>query len=136
MMSFFFLVKYDTIAFDHFYKNIVFFFYLFELIMSLPSYNTFLQTQPFVSVKEPVDMLLFLLVLIIATSFFLVLAKYLLIGSRLYRTAGLLTRTNRQDHSAPVSASLHWLQATFRINFKILQLTFKFLFFSFSPSYS
>ena len=36
-------------------------------------------------------------------------------------------RTNRRDHVSPVLASLHWLPVKFRIEFKILLLTYKAL---------
>lgn len=41
--------------------------------------------------------------------------------------AHLLTRTKRCEHISPVLASLHWLPVRFRINFKILLLTYKAL---------
>ncbi|KAF7650904.1 hypothetical protein LDENG_00119220, partial [Lucifuga dentata] len=37
----------------------------------------------------------------------------------------LLTRTKRREHITPVLASLHWLPVHFRIQFKILLITFK-----------
>ena len=39
--------------------------------------------------------------------------------------ARLLTNTRRRDHITPVLATLHWLPAAFRIDFKILLITFK-----------
>ena len=39
--------------------------------------------------------------------------------------ARILTRTRRFEHISPVLASLHWLPVTFRIDYKILLLTFK-----------
>ncbi len=41
--------------------------------------------------------------------------------------ARLLTRTKKHDHITPVLASLHWLPVRFRIDFKILLITFKAL---------
>ncbi|XP_072251172.1 uncharacterized protein [Leuresthes tenuis] len=41
--------------------------------------------------------------------------------------ARVLMRTNRRDHVSPVLASLHWLPVKFRIQFKILLLTYKVL---------
>lgn len=41
--------------------------------------------------------------------------------------ARVLMRTNRRDHVSPVLASLHWLPVKFRIEFKILLLTYKAL---------
>ncbi|XP_075330633.1 uncharacterized protein LOC142388967, partial [Odontesthes bonariensis] len=41
--------------------------------------------------------------------------------------ARVLTRTNSRDHISPVLASLHWLPVKFRIEFKILLLTYKAL---------
>ncbi len=41
--------------------------------------------------------------------------------------ARLLTSTHRFDHIPPVLIQLHWLPVKFRINFKILLLTFKAL---------
>ncbi|XP_072251173.1 uncharacterized protein [Leuresthes tenuis] len=41
--------------------------------------------------------------------------------------ARVLMRTNRRDHVSPVLASLHWLPVKFRIEFKILLLTYKVL---------
>ena len=41
--------------------------------------------------------------------------------------ARLLTRTNRRAHITPILKSLHWLPVSFRINFKILVLTFRAL---------
>jgi len=41
--------------------------------------------------------------------------------------ARLLTKTKRREHISPVLASLHWLPVTFRIDFKILLLTYKAL---------
>ena len=59
----------------------------------------------------------------------------------------LLTRTKYQDHIMPVLALLHWLPVRFRINLKVLLITFKALnglyppfitdlFTSYSPSRS
>ena len=39
----------------------------------------------------------------------------------------VLMRTNRRDHVSPGLASLHWLPVKFRIEFKILLLTYKAL---------
>ncbi len=41
--------------------------------------------------------------------------------------ARLLTRSKRSDHITPILASLHWLPVCFRIDLKILLLTFKAL---------
>ena len=41
--------------------------------------------------------------------------------------ARLITGTRRSEHITPVLAALHWLPVTFRIDFKILLLTFKAL---------
>ncbi|XP_075329020.1 uncharacterized protein LOC142388045 [Odontesthes bonariensis] len=41
--------------------------------------------------------------------------------------ARVLMRTNRRDHISPALASLHWLPVKFRIEFKILLLTYKAL---------
>ena len=41
--------------------------------------------------------------------------------------ARVLMITNRRDHISPVLASLHWLPVKFRIEFKILLLTYKAL---------
>ena len=41
--------------------------------------------------------------------------------------ARLLTRSTKYDHITPVLASLHWLPVCFRIDFKILLITFKAL---------
>ena len=41
--------------------------------------------------------------------------------------ARLLIRTNRRAHITPILKSLHWLPVSFRINFKILVLTFRAL---------
>ena len=41
--------------------------------------------------------------------------------------ARVLTGTRKYDHISPILASLHWLPITFRINFKILLITFKAL---------
>ncbi len=48
--------------------------------------------------------------------------------------ARLLTGFNRGHHITPVLASLHWLPVCFRIDFKILLITFKFL-QGLAPSY-
>ena len=48
--------------------------------------------------------------------------------------ARLLTRTRKREHITPVLASLHWLPVRFRIDFKILLITFKAL-NGFSPAY-
>ena len=48
--------------------------------------------------------------------------------------ARLLTRTKKREHITPVLASLHWLPVLFRIDFKILLITFKAL-NGFSPAY-
>ncbi|KAF7651423.1 hypothetical protein LDENG_00111240, partial [Lucifuga dentata] len=39
--------------------------------------------------------------------------------------ARLLTGFNRRHHITPILASLHWLPVRFRIDFKILLITFK-----------
>ena len=39
--------------------------------------------------------------------------------------ARILTNTNRRAHITPILASLHWLPVKFRIDFKILLITFK-----------
>ncbi|XP_028310272.1 uncharacterized protein LOC114467932, partial [Gouania willdenowi] len=41
--------------------------------------------------------------------------------------ARVLTKTRRRDHITPVLASLHWLPIKYRIEFKILLLTYKAL---------
>ena len=41
--------------------------------------------------------------------------------------ARVLMRTNRRDHVSPVLAYFHWLPVKFRIEFKILLLTYKAL---------
>ena len=41
--------------------------------------------------------------------------------------ARLLTRSNRRCHITPVLASLHWLPVVFRVQFKVLVLTFRAL---------
>jgi hypothetical protein len=41
--------------------------------------------------------------------------------------ARLLTKTKRREHISPVLATLHWLPVTFRIDFKVLLLTYKAL---------
>ena len=41
--------------------------------------------------------------------------------------ARVLTKTRKRDHITPILASLHWLPIKFRIEFKILLLTFKAL---------
>lgn len=48
--------------------------------------------------------------------------------------ARLLTRTGRREHISPVLASLHWLPVKFRIEYKILLITYKAL-HSQAPSY-
>ena len=48
--------------------------------------------------------------------------------------ARLITGTRKYDHITPVLAALHWLPVSFRINFKILLLTFKAL-NGLAPSY-
>ena len=48
--------------------------------------------------------------------------------------ARLLTRTKKHDHITPVLPSLHWLPVCFRIDFKILLITFKAL-NGLAPSY-
>ena len=48
--------------------------------------------------------------------------------------ARVLTRTRKRDHISPVLASLHWLPVKFRIEFKILLLTYKAL-NNMAPSY-
>ena len=48
--------------------------------------------------------------------------------------ARLLTRTGRREHISPVLASLHWLPVKFRVEFKILLITYKAL-HSQAPSY-
>ena len=41
--------------------------------------------------------------------------------------ARLLTRSSRRCHITPVLASLHWLPVSFRVNFKILVITYRAL---------
>ena len=41
--------------------------------------------------------------------------------------ARLLTKTRRRDHITPILASLYWLPVFFRVDFKILLITFKAL---------
>ena len=41
--------------------------------------------------------------------------------------ARLLTKTKKREHISPVLASLHWLPVTFRIDFKVLLITYKAL---------
>lgn len=41
--------------------------------------------------------------------------------------ARLLTRTDRRAHISPILKALHWLPVTYRVNFKILVLTFRAL---------
>lgn len=41
--------------------------------------------------------------------------------------ARILTRTNRRSHISPILKELHWLPVSYRINFKILVLTFRAL---------
>ncbi len=41
--------------------------------------------------------------------------------------ARLLTRADRFEHITPVLASLHWLPVCFRIDFKVLLITYKAL---------
>ncbi len=41
--------------------------------------------------------------------------------------ARILTRTRKSEHITPVLGSLHWLPVTFRIDFKLLLLTYKSL---------
>ena len=41
--------------------------------------------------------------------------------------ARVLTKTRKRDHITPILTSLHWLPIKFRIEFKILLLTFKAL---------
>ena len=41
--------------------------------------------------------------------------------------ARLLSRTERKEHISTVLAALHWLPVTFRIDFKVLLLTYKAL---------
>ena len=48
--------------------------------------------------------------------------------------ARIVTRCDRQDHITPVLKSLHWLPVKYRIDFKILLLTFKCL-NNLAPSY-
>ncbi|KAI3352067.1 hypothetical protein L3Q82_020882 [Scortum barcoo] len=48
--------------------------------------------------------------------------------------ARVLTRTRKRDHITPVLASLHWLPVKFRVDFKILLLTYKAL-HGLAPSY-
>lgn len=48
------------------------------------------------------------------------------ITSRLdYCNSSLLTKSNKRVHITPILASLHWLPVRFRIDFKILMITFK-----------
>ena len=41
--------------------------------------------------------------------------------------ARLIVGAKRQDHITPILRSLHWLPVTFRVQFKVLLLTFKAL---------
>ena len=41
--------------------------------------------------------------------------------------ARLLTNTRKRDHITPILAALHWLPVSYRIDFKILLITFKAL---------
>ncbi|KAF7661202.1 hypothetical protein LDENG_00266910 [Lucifuga dentata] len=49
--------------------------------------------------------------------------------------AWLLTGSNRRQYITPVLASLHWVPVHFRINFKILLITFK-AYLGLAPSYN
>ena len=49
-------------------------------------------------------------------------------------TARILTKTRKSEHITPVLASLHWLPVQYRIDFKILLLTYKAL-NGLAPSY-
>ncbi|KAF7659716.1 hypothetical protein LDENG_00294140, partial [Lucifuga dentata] len=54
---------------------------------------------------------------------------------QLHNTAArLITGSNRRHHITPVLASLHWLPVHFRIDFKILLITFKAC-LNLAPSY-
>ena len=60
--------------------------------------------------------------------FLLVFPRKQLKDSSSFKTpAWLLTKTKRREHISPVLASLHWLPGTFRIDFKVLLLTYKAL---------
>ena len=48
--------------------------------------------------------------------------------------ARLLTNTKKRDHITPVLAALHWLPVSYRIDFKLLLITFKAL-HGLAPSY-
>ena len=48
--------------------------------------------------------------------------------------ARLLTNTKKRDHITPILAALHWLPVSYRIDFKILLITFKAL-HGLAPSY-
>ena len=48
--------------------------------------------------------------------------------------ARLLTNTRRREHITPILADLHWLPVSFRVDFKILLMTFKGL-KGLAPSY-
>jgi len=41
--------------------------------------------------------------------------------------ARVLTRSKKKDHITPILSSLHWLPIKFRINYKVLLLTYKAL---------
>ncbi len=49
--------------------------------------------------------------------------------------ARIITRTRMRDHITPVLESLHWLPVSFRVDFKILMLTYKAL-HGLAPQYS
>ena len=48
--------------------------------------------------------------------------------------ARLLTNTKKRSHITPILATLHWLPVSYRIDFKILLITFK-AFYGMAPSY-
>ncbi|KAG1677117.1 Pre-mRNA-splicing factor ATP-dependent RNA helicase PRP16 [Nymphon striatum] len=74
-------------------------------------------------------MLLSLLILTIATVFFLHLPDHLIV--RLQRiqnsAARIVTLTRKHEHITPILQTLHWLPVSQRINFKLLMLTYKCL---------
>ncbi|KAJ8390578.1 hypothetical protein AAFF_G00101840, partial [Aldrovandia affinis] len=48
--------------------------------------------------------------------------------------ARILTRTKKYEHISPVLASLHWLPINYRVDYKVLLLTYKVL-HGLAPSY-
>ena len=82
------------------------------------------------------SMLLLWVVLITATAFFLVYPLFILLKlQRLQNAAArLISNVPRYSHITPVLCSLHWLPVKFRIDFKILLLTFKAI-YGHAPGY-